>query len=73
MTKAVKDLRDWLFRALTFEGDEADKFRRDGIQVGADTSDADLALLREAIASFDFVGPSESTADGPLLRHALLL
>lgn len=46
-----KDLRDFLFRGLMFEA-EAERFRRAGIQVGADTAAAEESLLKEALAPF---------------------
>jgi hypothetical protein len=46
-----KDLRDFLFRGLMFEA-EAEAFRRAGIQIGADSSDAEESLLKEALAPF---------------------
>ena len=46
-----KDLRDFLFRGLMFEA-EAETFRRAGIQVGADSTKAEEALLTGALAPF---------------------
>jgi HEPN superfamily Swt1-like protein len=46
-----KDLRDFMFRGLMFEA-EAETFRRAGIQIGADTTEAEENLLKEALAPF---------------------
>jgi hypothetical protein len=46
-----KDLRDFMFRGLMFEA-EADTFRKAGIQIGADASAEEEALLHEALAPF---------------------
>jgi HEPN superfamily Swt1-like protein len=46
-----KDLRDYLFRGLTFES-EAAGFQSAGIQVGAEAGQAEERLLSEAIAPF---------------------
>jgi hypothetical protein len=46
-----RDLRDYLFRALTFEA-EAGVFRAAGIRVGADVSEAEAALLDERLEPF---------------------
>lgn len=46
-----KDVRDFLFRGLMFEA-EADRFRRAGIEIGANTSAAEENLLREVLAPF---------------------
>lgn len=51
MTDHLKDLRDYLFRGMMFES-EADKFQSAGIQVGADTSQAEERLLSEALTPF---------------------
>jgi hypothetical protein len=45
------DVRDWLFRALTFEA-EAEVFRRAGIRLGADLRDAEFTLLEEVLSPF---------------------
>jgi len=47
-----KDLRDYLFRGLMFEA-EAVRFQSAGIQVGADTSQAEERLLSEALSPFN--------------------
>lgn len=47
----MKDLRDFLFRGLMFEA-ESEPFRRAGIQIGADSTEAEEDLLREALAPF---------------------
>ena len=46
-----KDIRDFLFRGLMFEA-EASNFQTAGIQVGADTRDAEEHLLAEALSPF---------------------
>src|SRR2546425_10344336 len=46
-----KDVRDFLFRGLMFEA-EAERFRRAGIQIGADSTEAEESLLKEALAPF---------------------
>lgn len=46
-----KDLRDFLFRGLMFEA-ESEAFRRAGIQIGSNSSDAEESLLKEALAPF---------------------
>lgn len=46
-----RDVREWLFRGLMFES-EADRFRSAGIRVGADTQDAERALLEETLSPF---------------------
>ena len=52
MTKRTSELRDFLFRGLMFEA-EAGTFQSAGIQVGADTKQAEERLLSEALAPFD--------------------
>ncbi|WP_398468959.1 Swt1 family HEPN domain-containing protein [Tardiphaga sp.] len=44
-------VRNFLFRGLMFEA-EADLFRRAGIQIGANTSETEESLMREALAPF---------------------
>lgn len=46
-----KDVRDFLFRGLMFES-EAERFRRAGIQIGANSTEAQENLLQEALAPF---------------------
>lgn len=46
-----KDVRDFLFRGLMFEA-ESERFRRAGIQIGADSTEAEESLLKEALAPF---------------------
>lgn len=46
-----KDLRDFLFRGLMFEA-EAEEFRRAGIRIGANSTEAEESLLKEALAPF---------------------
>jgi HEPN superfamily Swt1-like protein len=52
LSKPTKDLRDFLFRGLMFEA-EATGFQKAGIQVGADTSQAEERLLSEALSPFN--------------------
>lgn len=51
MSDIAKDLRDFLFRGLMFES-EAGHFQRAGIQVGADTGEAEERLLSEVLSAF---------------------
>lgn len=51
MSTSATDLRDWLFRAMTFEA-EAEHFRRAGIRLGADLRSAESALLDEVLSPF---------------------
>jgi Swt1-like HEPN len=46
-----KDTRDFLFRGLMFES-EATKFQAAGIQIGADSTQAEEQLLTESLAPF---------------------
>lgn len=46
-----KDIRDFLFRGLMFES-EVTEFQRAGIQIGANDSATEEALLRESLAPF---------------------
>jgi hypothetical protein len=50
----TKDLRDFLFRGLMFES-EADAFRKAGIQIGVDATEAEENLLKEALAPFGVI------------------
>ncbi len=52
MTKHTTALRDFLFRGLMFEA-EAGRFQAAGIQVGADTKQAEERLLSEALSPFN--------------------
>ena len=52
MTRPTSELRDFLFRGLMFEA-EAGRFQNAGIQVGADTKQAEERLLSEALGPFD--------------------
>jgi hypothetical protein len=52
LTDQTKDLRDYLFRGLMFEA-EASQFQSAGIQVGADTKQAEERLLSEALSPFN--------------------
>lgn len=45
------EVREFLFRGLMFEA-ESERFRLAGIQVGADSTEAEENLLREALAPF---------------------
>ena len=51
MNSAAKDLRDYLFRGLTFES-EVSRFQAAGIQVGAETGQSEERLLSEALSPF---------------------
>lgn len=51
MSDYAKNLRDFLFRGLMFES-EAAEFQNAGIQVGADTGQAEERLLSEALTPF---------------------
>ncbi len=46
-----REVRDFLFRGLMFEA-ESEKFRLAGIQIGADSTEAEENLLKEALAPF---------------------
>lgn len=46
-----KNIRDFLFRGLMFES-EASSFQKAGIEIGANSSDAEESLLKEALAPF---------------------
>lgn len=52
MNKRSSELRDFLFRGLMFEA-EAASFQTAGIQVGADTRQAEERLLSEALSPFN--------------------
>lgn len=52
MSRSARDLRDFLFRGLMFEA-EAARFQSAGIQVGADTKQAEERLLSEALSPFN--------------------
>jgi Swt1-like HEPN len=52
LTEQIKNLRDYLFRGLMFEA-EAGQFQTAGIQVGADTKQAEERLLSEALSPFN--------------------
>jgi Swt1-like HEPN len=54
LTSDTKDLRDFLFRGLMFEA-EAINFQGAGIQVGADTKQAEERLLSEALSPFNVI------------------
>ena len=45
------EVRDFLFRGLMFEA-ETEQFRLAGIQIGADSTEAEENLLKEALAPF---------------------
>ncbi len=44
-------MRDFLFRGLMLES-EAERFRKAGIRIGADSTEAEESLLKEALAPF---------------------
>lgn len=46
-----KDIRDFLFRGLMFEA-ESERFRRAGIQIGSNSTEAEESLLKESLAPF---------------------
>jgi hypothetical protein len=48
------EARDFLFRGLMFEA-EAEQFRLAGIQIGADSTEAEENLLKEALSPFGIV------------------
>ena len=52
MNDYMKDLRDFLFRGLSFES-EANNFQTAGIQVGANPEHAEERLLSEALSVFN--------------------
>jgi HEPN superfamily Swt1-like protein len=52
LNKRSSELRDFLFRGLMFEA-EAANFQTAGIQVGADTRQAEERLLSEALSPFN--------------------
>lgn len=52
MSSHRTNLRDFLFRGLMFEADAA-RFQSAGIQVGADTGQAEERLLSEALSPFN--------------------
>lgn len=45
------EVRDFLFRGLMFEA-ESEQFRLAGIQIGADTTESEKNLLKEALSPF---------------------
>ena len=59
MTNQLTNLRDFLFRGLMFEA-EAASFQTAGIQVGADTGQAEERLLSEALSPFNVVSRNNS-------------
>lgn len=59
MTNPTKNLRDFLFRGLMFES-EASVFRSAGIQIGVNDSNAEEALLAEALAPFGVARRNEA-------------
>lgn len=54
MTNEIKNVRDFLFRGLLFEA-EARSFQKAGIQVGANSQEAESKLLWERLAPFSLV------------------
>jgi hypothetical protein len=69
MNGDLKDLRDWMFRAIMFEAD-AERFRSAGIRVGADTKLVESSLLEETLAPFPIELRNEALQMGRL--YALL-
>lgn len=61
MNSGSKDLRDFLFRGLMFEA-EASAFQSAGIQVGADTSQAEERLLSGALSPFNVASRNNALA-----------
>jgi hypothetical protein len=51
VTDSLTPIRDWLFRALTFEA-EAERFRSAGIRLGADQTDVEVRLMEEILTPF---------------------
>lgn len=60
-----RNVRDWMFRGLMFEAD-AERFRTAGIQVGADISASEKALLGESLDPFSIDLRNESLRMGRL-------
>ena len=54
-----KDLRNFLFRGLMFES-EAGEFQRAGIQIGANNTENEESLLKEALAPFGITRRNQS-------------
>jgi hypothetical protein len=52
LSSSVRDLRDFLFRGLMFEA-EAARFQTAGMQVGANTAQAEERLLSQALSPFN--------------------
>ncbi len=52
MSDTLKDIRDYLFRGLSFEA-EAERFRSAGIRIGADQRATESRLLEETLSPFD--------------------
>ena len=65
MSDAAKSLRDYMFRGLSFES-EAAQFQAAGIQVGADTGQAEERLLSEALAPFGVASRNQAIEVGRL-------
>ena len=65
MSNELKDLRDFLFRGLMFEADAA-QFQSAGIQVGADTGQAEERLLSEALSPFNVTSRNHALEIGRL-------
>ncbi len=65
MNSTGKELRDYLFRGLTFEA-EAGRFQAAGIQVGADTGQAEERLLSEALSPFGVARRNQAIEMGRL-------
>lgn len=47
----MKELRDWLFRAMMFEAD-SETLRNAGIRIGADQREFEVSLMEEALRPF---------------------
>lgn len=61
MSKGRGELREFLFRGLMFEAD-ASGFQSAGIQVGADTGQAEERLLSEALTPFNVTSRNNALA-----------
>lgn len=55
----MKNLRDWMFRALMFEA-EAKEFQDAGIRLGADLREAEFSLLEDILKPFPLVLRNEA-------------
>jgi hypothetical protein len=59
LDKELMNLRDFFFRGLMLES-EASKFQKAGIQIGADSNNADKYLLSESLAPFNITRRNNS-------------